>query len=114
MTDHYTGDLFDSGKDRRDRGVRRVSENESDKWWTVAHASLVIYARDHPNGFLTENFRQFWLASGQPEPHHPNVWGALTLSLAREGLIRNTGVYQQAKSLKNHAHRYAVWEYMGR
>jgi len=101
--------LFD-GRLQRDHGISATLGKEKDPWLARMEATLVTYARTRPEGFLAEDFRAWWTGQGLVMPHSDKVWGALFLTVAKRGEIINTGVYRQAKSAKNHAHRYAVWK----
>jgi hypothetical protein len=99
--------LFE-GRLARDSGVERTLQVEERAWSLRAMQGLVAYAKTRPEGFLAEEFRRWWLERCPP-PHKDKVWGALFLTASRRGNIVNSGIYRQARSVKNHAHRYVVW-----
>jgi hypothetical protein len=57
---------------------------------------------------LAETWRQTCVENGV-SPHHPNAWGALTSTLKARGIIRDTGTYATAQSVRNHGHTYRLW-----
>lgn len=103
-------DLFNS-RALRDYGTHTTLSHESGVWHTRAMPLLVQFARTRPEGFLAEEFRQWWVSEGLMLPHSDKVWGALFLAVARTGAIHRTGEYRQAQSAKSHAHYYAVWQH---
>lgn len=58
-----------------------------------------------------ESFRKWAIGEGKlDDPHHPNVWGALSLAARKEGFIRETGELVPAKSPRTHRHFVRKWE----
>lgn len=43
------------------------------------------------------------------EPHHHNAWGALSLELEKDGLIRMTSKVANSKDPRSHGRRQPIW-----
>ena len=99
-----------SGEMLRDKGVRRAAEHAEeihDDWQKKALDFLYIYARSHGR-FSGEMVRQ----EGRgiiPEPPSLRAWGAVILSGAKHGWIRQAG-YVHVDNPKAHRANAALWE----
>lgn len=103
------GPLFDKdlALDLKEQGIRQVLENAGDSF--VDRACSLIKEIHSGEVILAETWRHTCLEHGVI-PHHPNAWGALTSSLRKRGIIRDTGHFRIAKSVKNHGHTYRLWQ----
>lgn len=105
---------MDEGKQLRDAGIERVTENNL-TWMDTAMESLRGWLS--MNEIVTiERFRAWFLANGGEPPKHHNAWGALARSAVSNQLLRRIG-YVNARSPKTHAHPVAQYQstvYMGR
>lgn len=90
----------------RDAGLEAVTR---DDWQVTAMAALRRFAASKADGFLAEDFRAAYLASGGEPPHHHNAWGALIRAAATGGIIEPTGNMARTRSPKTHAHPTRVW-----
>lgn len=90
----------------RDRGAVQVLERAGEDWKEQA----VICIRRHWVGQegIAEDFRRTCEAHGIA-PHHPNAWGALTLSMKRQNLLEETGEWRSPSDLKSHARPTRVY-----
>jgi hypothetical protein len=98
--------------DLRDAGIEATEAKEEEEraaWMDEATAGLVEYAASHAT-FMAEQFRYWWLFTGNAAPHSEKVWGAVIMRAARRGLIVNTGVYRKASSAMSHAHALPLWK----
>lgn len=109
--------LFDYAEARaaRDEALERVSENSGDFMTDAARA----FQRKIPSllsaGVTTvtgEDVREVISAEGV-EPHHHNAWGALTLSLRRQGLLISTNEFRPMRGPKSHARVTRVYRLRG-
>jgi hypothetical protein len=93
------------GEDRRDDGIERVQREE----WQRRAREFVL--KRVPVGWegLFEDIRlRITRAQGYYPPHDPNAWGALAMYCIRQGWLKQTGVWDSAKSAPNHAHHYQI------
>lgn len=93
---------------RRDAGIARTMNAESDAWKASALDGLRRYVLLH-NTFTMEAFRYEWMASGREPPHDHHVWGGLAHAARAAGIIEATGDYRKAASPGTHSHPVAVW-----
>lgn len=102
------GPLFDKQKalDLKEQGIELVLDNAGDGF--TEKACALIREIHCGETVLAETWRQTCLDHGVT-PHHPNAWGALTSTLRKRGIIRDTGEFRIAKSVKNHGHTYRLW-----
>lgn len=96
-----TMDLFSYAETLRDRAIHQVSREE---WMPEAVATFYAYRRELPEVFTGENIRDLVLGY-LPAPHHPNAWGALTMSLVKQKAIIATGTVTKMRSPSSHARR---------
>lgn len=95
----------------RDVGMARTLEAEGDRWLEQAMRALTSFAAlPEWRTFKAEDFRAWYIAQGYPAPHSHKVWGGLTGTAARRGVIRWTRGYAPAMSPKTHSHDVKVWE----
>lgn len=108
MTDLSDLPLFDVAVARsaRDTGIQLVLERAGNVF--VDRACALVESIHAGETVLAEQWRMTCLEHGV-QPHHPNAWGGLTRALVSRGIIRPTGQFGQAKSVKNHGHRYELW-----
>jgi hypothetical protein len=94
----------------RDIGTSLVLSNAGEWWqYRACTQALRLLKRRGARGALFEEIRDFALATGVPEPHHANAWGALALAMARRGFIKRTGQYACSRSVRSHARRQPYW-----
>jgi hypothetical protein len=103
------GDSIVPGVRARDAGLSATLAAERAQWLDDAFSWLRYFASTRRE-FTAEEFRDWWIEDEQPPPHSHHVWGALFRSAATSGLIRHTGRYRKAASVKTHAHPVAIWE----
>lgn len=90
----------------RDAGAQRVLDNAGDDWKDRAIECIVRHWRGREG--IAEDFRRTCQAHGIG-PHHPNAWGALTLSMKRQNLLEETGEWRSPTDLKSHARPTRVY-----
>jgi hypothetical protein len=91
----------------RDKGVANVLEKAGRSW--SEHAIRLIRQRFVGQEVTGEDFRFICEASGVI-PHHPNGWGALTLTMKRAGLLKETGQWRSPRDPKSHARPTRVYK----
>jgi hypothetical protein len=102
-------DLF-LGKQLRDEGTQLALDHAGDNWHDAArHIALSKLKMAGPKGCLFEEIRHYATELGLPEPPSPNAWGAIALHLSKSKKIVKTGEYRNARSVRSHAHTFAVW-----
>ena len=94
-------DLFAYAETRRDEALHRVTRVD---WMPVAVSAFRRHAPELPDVFTGEDIRELVTAYAGA-PHHPNAWGALTMTLVRQGLIVATGTVAKMKTPSSHARR---------
>jgi hypothetical protein len=91
-----------------EEGMARTLEVEGDAWIETALEALKRFMQiPGYHEFKTEDFR-WWCASEGIAPHSHKVWGALTNTAQRRGLIEFARV-EKSRSPKTHGHRVTVW-----
>jgi hypothetical protein len=94
----------------RDRAVERVTLKERKEWRELHDRELMLFlVRRGSVPFLAEDFRAFFARRGHPNPHHPNVWGAMWFAAARDGVVVKTGKYLPMQDRRSHARVTAEW-----
>ena len=98
---------LEAGERARDAGIAAAGGEE----WVERAVELV--AREFAGlECLAESFRVLCTKHGVG-PRHPNGWGALTMALAKRGLITDTGRSAKSRSPRSHARRQPVWRVAG-
>jgi Holliday junction resolvasome RuvABC ATP-dependent DNA helicase subunit len=99
-----------SGRILRDRGMKRAIEHTEQihrSWQKVALDFLFVYAQGH-NQFSAEKVRE--MAQGfVPTPISLRCWGAVFISGAKRGWIRQVG-YIKVSNPSAHMANAALWE----
>jgi len=90
----------------RDEGASKVLDKAGNDW--KEGAMRLIRQRFRGCEVTGEDFRFICEAAGL-FPHHPNAWGALTLSMKRSGLLRETGQWRSPRDPKSHARPTRVY-----
>lgn len=108
------------GMERKKAGQARALENEAPAWRVAALVLLEKYcdtlrvqsrgAHARPAEFVFEEFRVFALSRGLPHPHAHQCWGALAMAARKAKLIKGTGRYRGAQSVRTHGHPVEVLE----
>jgi hypothetical protein len=99
---------LEAGERARDRGLAAAGRGE--EW--IERAAAVIRHRLAGQEVLAEVFRAVCIEAGI-DPGKPNGWGALTMALAKRGLITDTGRSAKSRSPRSHARRQPVWRVAG-
>lgn len=94
-----------SGTQLKLRGIDRVKRNNSE--WMKRALSMVATMSISRNNFTIDDAR-FW-CDCYNAPSHPNAWGALLNTLARQGRIRRVG-YRPSTLPSTHGRIVSVWE----
>ena len=98
-----------AGRRSRDRGAGMAEDNSGETWNKRAIDIALSYFRANPDGALFEDVREYALGLGLPPPPSPNAWGAVALTLSKQGFIEKTGLYLQSRAEKSHARAQPVW-----
>lgn len=102
--------IFDEyGNVLKEKGIRKVSENESLVWRERA-INVVNQVMQVKDCFTADDIRLMADEFGLPEPHHPNVWGALLSGLSKSGVIHKTGQYIASRLPVSHGRIIPIWE----
>lgn len=97
-------------KIQRDQGAGRALENAGQTWHERATDLAVRFLKACGNdGALFEEVREYATLVGLPDPPSPNAWGAVALSLSKQGIVEKTGVYRASQAAKSHARSQPVW-----
>lgn len=94
-------DLFQHAETLRDTGLKQVSRED---WMPAAVLAFRRYSGELPEVFTGEDIREL-VSTFAGQPHHPNAWGALTMTLVRQGHIVATGTVSKMRSPSSHARR---------
>lgn len=94
-------DLFTYAEARRDEALTRVTRED---WMPAAIGTFRRHALELPDVFTGEDIRELVTAYAGA-PHHPNAWGALTMTLVKQGFIVATGTVAKMRSPTSHARR---------
>lgn len=101
---------MNEGQRLKQLGQDAVLKKENAEWRERALALMAEFAR-LKHRFHADQFREWVLGEkAVPEPHHPNVWGALYTTAARKYWIRRSGDYSQSQNPAAHAHTCSWWE----
>ena len=103
------GPLFDHQQAHalKEAGMASAMAHAGDAF--AERACALIQAVHAGDVILAEQWRQTCVEQGVV-PHHPNAWGALTSVLRKRGIIKDTGKYKTAQSVRNHGHSYRLWQ----
>ena len=103
-----------TGSALRELGMKRALDHadaETQNWTERTLCALEVFCKvlktQRVTTFVMEDFRK---VRSDALPASPNAWGAITNIASRRGIIRWTGEFRNAKSLKTHAHAVRVWE----
>lgn len=97
-----------TGQQLRDDGIQLTLFNEPNDWKERFLLFCERQAARMPT-FKTEDLRSMWLSEGNPPPHAPEVWGALSRQFAK----RKIGVFQDfvpSVSPLTHGHRVVLYK----
>jgi hypothetical protein len=102
-------DLFESGEQRRDRGMASVISHEEPTWMDTALWILKAYCESNPElEFTSQEFRLSTYMIDD-EPSNPNAWGAFWMTAVKRGIVESTGRTVKATMPQSHATRLAVY-----
>lgn len=93
---------------RRKRVGMALAASPNTQWMIEALFDLKSFAVERGE-FVMESFRARRRLLHKPEPTSPNAWGAFTQMALKAGVIKWTGRYTQAASVKTRAHPVKVW-----
>lgn len=111
----YDMPLFDldrhrrTGEQLRDEGIRKTEEVEREGWRRWALELL----RDLRGQVLIAEEIRAYITEKIGPPHSPNVWGALTMRMRREGYLEPTGEYRKPKDPTSHARKTQEYVVLG-
>ena len=84
---------------RKEEGINLIASHNGD-WESAALIDLLIFLFNNGPAYI-EDWRADYLARGLPGPSHPNGWGALTSRAAFKKLVKKTGQFRNATSIKS-------------
>ncbi len=100
---------FAIAEQRKAAGIKTVLEHERKEWLLRALRCVLNVARNCRE-FTADEVRLAISDDGMPEPHHPNVYGALMNSAVREGVCVITDRTRISNRPDAHSHRNPVWQ----
>jgi len=99
-----------SGRARRDEGIAR-SVGKNAAYLESALQLLRVLATER--AFVTgEAIRVHVISKLGEQPTSPHFWGSLTRTAATRGILKDTGRVEQMKSVRSHARRTPIWEFV--
>ena len=102
-------DLAQLGADTGMALAASHADRVHDDWTKTAAIVFKLYAKFHPNGFMTEDVRVWSDKLGLPKPPDQRAWGAVASRLAKEGYIKPAG-YEKQRSATCHRSPKTVWK----
>ena len=99
---------LEAGERARDAGIAAAA---GDDGW-IERAVRLVTRLLAGQEVLAEQFRALCLKHGI-EPETSKSWGPLTYTLARRGLIVDTGRMEKSQDPRSHARRQPVWRVVG-
>ena len=99
----------DLGKELRDIGMARVSNNSSE-WHVKAYGQVVEYAKKYPGKTVTGEMLRTMIVMSAGQPHHLNAWGALIAGCVKRNMFTDTGKTIHTSRPISHSRRIVVWE----
>lgn len=102
-------DLADQGADTGMLLAASHAEREQGSWVRQATMFFKLYARMHPEGFMTEDVRTWAARFGFAEPPDNRAWGYIAKSLSKGGLIQSVGFGKQ-RSASCHGSPKNIWK----
>jgi hypothetical protein len=94
-----------SGGELKQTGMESVLKHTPEEW----KQRLKDRVRGYPKGYKFTMDRVVDSIGGRPYEVHPNAIGALTHSMAKEGLIKRTGVLLKAERASLHRTDMPEW-----
>jgi hypothetical protein len=85
------------------------ADRESLDWTNFAEELFILYAIQHPDGFMTEEVRVWAGKLGFDAPPDNRAWGYVARKCARNGHIEATG-YAKQKSATCHGSPKTIWK----
>lgn len=85
------------------------AEREDEGWIETATTLFKLYAKFHPDGFMTEDVRTWADKLGIPQPPDQRAWGLVATRLSREGYIKADG-YGRQRSANCHRAPKTIWK----
>ena len=96
-----------SGVSLKAIGQATTLEAEREEWTKTFVQAFNNWSQGREAFYLCD-FREWWATAGGRDPHHPNVWGAMTKYLKANG-YRMTGLYRQSSRPSAHARIVFEW-----
>lgn len=98
------------GRRMKEQGQDIAADHAGAEWMSIALNMIRQYADLMGcTGWAVEEYREWALRSGLPEPSSPNVWGSLARIARTRGYIVGTGEYRPARSIRTHHHPVKIW-----
>jgi len=100
-----------SGSALKARGQRLALDHAGESWACRTVEALRTFCENLKlSGNDTFTFEEFRATREHDLPASHKAWGSIPGIAARHGIIRSTGQYRKAKSLKTHAHPILAWQ----
>jgi hypothetical protein len=109
MTAVLNSDLAQHGADTGMLVAASHADRAESEWTEQAEVLFKLYARFHPDGFMTEDVRVWSVKLGFTPPPDNRAWGYVTRSLAKQGYIEATG-YGKQRSATCHGSPKTIWK----
>lgn len=84
------------------------ADREIESWSEAASQLFVMYANMHPEGFMTEDVREWADKLGFEAPPDKRAWGYVARAAARDGIVKSVGFGQQ-RSANCHGSPKTIW-----
>lgn len=85
------------------------ADREEADWSYFAEELFILYAIQHPDGFMTEEVRVWAGKLGFTAPPDSRAWGYVARKVARDGHIEAVG-YAKQKSSTCHGSPKTIWK----
>lgn len=85
------------------------ADRETEGWVDQATVLFKLYAKMHPDGFMTEDVRVWADKFGFPHAPDQRAWGGIAHRLVRQGYIQSAG-YGRQRSANCHRAPKTIWK----
>lgn len=102
-------DLAQQGADTGMLVAASHADRLNNDWTEDSTNVFKLYARLHPQGFMTEDVRLWSVKLGFTEPPDNRAWGYIARSLANQGYIEAVG-YGKQRSATCHGSPKTIWK----
>lgn len=100
--------LAQKGADKGAMLAAAKADRVIESWSESARQLFEMYANMHPEGFMTEDVRQWAEKLGFDAPPDNRAWGYVAKSANRDGVVRANG-FEKQRSANCHGSPKTVW-----